>query len=269
MADCTTLERMVWTMNKRILGFGVGLALAFLVCAKFMIKKNTLAPTLTDQVLVVGTSDDYPPYTFSENGKVVGFDIDLAREIARRMRCEMELKVMSFDILLLELQRGTIQVIAAGLTPTPERALKVFFSSPYIKGDPLLAVTRATDPVISTLADMQGKTVVVNEGYTADFYMSAQPGLVLEKRETVAEALLALERDKADVYVVAQSAFQPFLKTKGQSMFKSHPLADVSEKYALAISKKYPELFEKIESALVELLEDGTVEDLKKKWGLV
>ena len=260
---------MALSMKKRILVISVVLVALFLVAAKFMIKKNTLAPSLTENVLIVGTSDDYPPYTFSQNGQVVGFDIDLVHEIARRMRCEMELKVMSFDILLLELQRGSIQVIAAGLTPTQERALKVSFSSPYITADPLLAVTRATDSVVPDLAAMQGKTVVVNEGYTADFYMSAQSGLILEKRETVAEALLALERHKADVYVVAKSAFQPFLKTKGSDKFKAEPLADVTEKYALALSKKYPELFEKIESALTELLEDGTIDDLKKKWGLV
>jgi len=256
-------------MKKRVLVVSVVMVAMFLIVAKFMIKKNTLAPTLTENVLVVGTSDDYPPYTFSHNGQVVGFDIDLVHEIAHRMRCEMELKVMSFDILLLELQRGSLQVIAAGLTPTQERALKVSFSSPYITADPLLAVTRVADPVVSKIADMQSKKVVVNEGYTADFYMSAQPGLILEKRETVAECLLALERHKADVYVVAQSAFQPFLKTKGCDKFKFQPLADVTEKYALAISKKYPELFEKIESALTELLEDGTIDDLKRKWGLV
>ncbi len=256
-------------MKKRVLVISVVMVALFLVGARFLIKKNTLALQLAENVLVVGTSDDYPPYTFSQNGQVVGFDIDLVHEIARRMTCQVELKVMSFDILLLELQRGSIQVIAAGLTPTKERALRVSFSSPYITADPLLAVTRAIDPAVSNLAAMQGKTVVVNEGYTADFYMSAQPGIVLEKRETVAEALLALERYKADVYVVAQSAFQPFLKTKGCDKCKSHPLADVTEKYALAISKKYPELYEKIESALTEVLEDGTIDDLKRKWGLV
>ncbi len=254
---------------KRVLVACFVMGMLFLVSARYLIKKNTLAPQLAKNVLVVGTSDDYPPYTFSQNGKVVGFDIDLVNEIARRMTCQLELKVMSFDILLLELQRGTIQVIAAGLTPTQERALRVSFSSPYITADPLLAVTRATDPVVCDLAAMQGKIVVVNEGYTADFYMSAQSGIVLEKRETVAEALLALERYKADVYVVAQSAYQPFLKTKGHDQFKSHPLADITEKYALAVSKKYPELFEKIEATLAELHEDGTLDDLKRKWGLV
>lgn len=256
-------------MKKRVLAISAVMVALFLVAARYMIKKNTLAPSLTENVLVVGTSDDYPPYTFSQDGQVVGFDIDLVREIARRMACQMELKVMSFDILLLELQRGSIQVIAAGLTPTQERSQKVSFSSPYIMGDPLLAVTRAVEPGVFDLAAMQGKTVVVNEGYTADFYMSAQAGIILEKRETVAEALLALERFKADVYVVAQSAFQPFLKTKGCDKFKALPLADITEKYALAISKKYPELFEKIESALTEIVEDGTIDDLKKKWGLV
>ncbi len=256
-------------MKKRVFIVGVLIGSMFLVVARFMIKKNTLAPSLTENVLVVGTSDDYPPYTFSQNGQVVGFDIDLVREIARRMACQIELKTMSFDVLLLELQRGTLQVVAAGTTPTQERAMKVFFSSPYIMGDPLLAVTRASDLAVPNLAAMQGKKVVVNGGYTADFYMSAQPGVFLEKLETVAECLLALERHKADVYVVAQSAFQPFLKLRGHDQFKSQLLADVTEKYALAISKKYPELFEKIESALTEILEDGTIDDLKKKWGLV
>ena len=260
---------MVLSMKKRVLVVSVVMVALFLVAARYMIKKNSLAPTFTENVLVVGTSDDYPPYTFSQNGQVVGFDIDLVSEIARRMACRMELKVMSFDILLLELQRGSIQVIAAGITPTQERALRVSFSSPYITADPLLAVTRAVDQKVCDLATMQGKTIVVNEGYTADFYMSAQPGLILKKRETVAEALLALERYKADVYVVAQSAFQPFLKIKGHDKFIAQPLSDVTEKYALAISKKYPELYEKIESALTEIVEDGTIDDLKKKWGLV
>ena len=256
-------------MKKRVIIVGVVMVALFVVCARYMIKKNSLAPQTVENVLMVGTSDDYPPYTFSQNGQVVGFDIDLIREIARRMACQVELKTMAFDVLLLELQRGTLQVVAAGTTPTQERALKVFFSSPYITGDPLLAVTRASDPAVPDLVAMHGKKVVVNGGYTADFYLSAQPGIVLEKLETVAECLLALERHKADVYVVAQSAFQPFLKLKGHDQFKSQPLADVTEKYALAISKKYPELFEKIESALTEVLEDGTIDDLKKKWGLL
>ena len=174
-------------MKKRVLIICLVITALFLIAAKVMIQKNTLSPSLTENVLVVGTSDDYPPYTFSQNGEVVGFDIDLVREIANRMRCKIEIKVMSFDVLLFELQRGSIQVIAAGLTPTKERALKVFFSSPYIIVDSL----------------------------------------------------------------------------------KPQSLADVTEKYALAISKKYPELFEKIESALTELLEDGTIDDLKRKWGLV
>lgn len=259
---------MVLSMEKRVLVFGVLILTVFLVGARFLIKKNTLTPESVENVLVVGTSDDYPPYAFSEQGQVVGFDIDLVHEIARRMTCELQLKVMAFDILLLELQRGTIQVIAAGLTPTPERALRVFFSSPYITADPLLAVVRKDEPAVTDVAGMSNRRVVVNEGYTADFYMSAQKGLMLEKRETVAECLLALERHKADIYVVAQSAFQPFLKTKGSEKFKTYPLADVTEKYALAISKKYPELLKKIEATLVELHEDGTIEDLKRKWGL-
>ncbi len=254
-------------MKKRIVGVGILMLGAFLVGSRFLSKKDERAVHSADNFLIVGTSDDYPPYTFCQDGKTVGFDIDLVNEVAQRLGRFLVLKTMSFDILLLELQRGTIQVIAAGLTPTAERAQKVFFTSPYIAADPLLAVTRIGESVIKNLADMDKKRVVVNEGYTADFYLSAQSGLLLEKRETVAECLLALDRHKADVYVVAQSAYQPFLKLKGER-FAVHPLADVTEKYALAVSKKYPLLFSKLEAVVQELQEDGTIENLKRKWGL-
>lgn len=254
-------------MKKSGIGVGILMAGAFLVGVWFLTKKDKEELHLADNFLVVGTSDDYPPYTFCKDGKTVGFDIDLINQIAQRMGRFLILKTMAFDILLLELQRGTMQVIAAGLTPTLGRAQKVFFTSPYIAADPLLAVTRSGEQAVHNLADMQGKTIVVNEGYTADFYLSSQSGLRLEKRETVAECLLALERHKVDVYVVAQSAYQPFLNLKGQR-FVTEPLADVTEKYALAVSKKYPELFETIEATLQELHEDGTIGDLKRKWGL-
>lgn len=234
-----------------------------------VIKRNTSIPVLPTKTLIVGTSDDYPPYSFNKDGQIIGFDIDLVRIVANRLGMTMELKNMSFDILLLELQKGRIHVLAAGLTPTKERALRVAFTTPYLQGDPLLTVTRIDGPSITSIPEMARQRIIVNEGYTADFYISSHKDLTVERVETVAQAILALRNHKADVFVVAQNAIQPFLKTKFHTEFKTEILNDITETYALAISKKYPELLPKIEKTLEDLLHDGTLETLKQKWELL
>ncbi len=242
----------------------------FGVCATgvYWITKKSSPPVLPDDILLVGTSDDYPPYTFNKNGEIVGFDIDLAREIAKRLGKTMRLKNMSFDILLLELQRGRLHVIAAGLSPTQERAVRVFFTTPHLQADPFLAVTRIDGPSITCVAELAKQHIVVNEGYTADFYLSARKDMTLDRVETVAQAILALSNHKADVFVVSKSAIQPFLKTRFQENFKTDTLQDLTENYALAVSKQYPELYKKIETVLEEIKEDGTLETLKRTWEL-
>ncbi len=226
--------------------------------------KNSLTPSDFSKTLIVGTCDDYPPYSFNDNGKIVGFDIDVIHEVSRRMSVPLELKNMSFDILLLELQRGTVHVVAAGLTATPNRAEKVLFTKPYLEADPLLAVVVSGNNALP----LEGKRIIVNEGYTADQYLSGKPNLTLARVESVPEALLALSQNKADVFVIAQSAFQPVLKNKKNTDFSYTVLEGIEENCALAVSKKYAEIHTKIEDALQELSEDGTIEDLKKKWGL-
>ena len=75
--------------------------------------------------LVVGTSADYPPYEFHKeiDGKdtIVGFDIDIAKEIAKDMGVEVEIKDMDFDGLLVASQAGKVDLVIAGMNPTPER----------------------------------------------------------------------------------------------------------------------------------------------------
>ena len=68
--------------------------------------------------LIVGTCDDYPPYTFQKDGSLIGLDIDLATLIANHLNKKIEFKNISFNLLLLELARGTIHVVAAGISPT-------------------------------------------------------------------------------------------------------------------------------------------------------
>lgn len=105
-------------------------------------------PTPNRDSLIIGTNAEFPPFSFIDNDNIVGFDIDVITEIAKRLNKKISFANMSFEALIPELQIGTIAVIAAGMTPTKQRAEKVFFTTPHFSGDPLLAITKkGTQPI--------------------------------------------------------------------------------------------------------------------------
>lgn len=219
-------------------------------------------------VLIVGTNAEFPPFTFiNENNEIVGFDIDIAKEVVHRMGKTMEIKDRSFDMLIPEAQNGSVHILAAGMTATPERAQQIIFTHPYLTGEPLVVITLAQNP-ISTIEDLQGKEVIVNEGYTADTYISSLPGIEVKRLPSPAEAMLDLQTGKSFAYVSALNAIKPFLEKMGKDQFSLFTIKGTQENTAMGISKKYPELLVSIQQALDTMAEDGTIEQLKKKWNL-
>ena len=165
------------------------------------------------------------------------------------------------------LQLGKIQVIAAGLTATPQRARNVLFTNPYLEGDPLIIISRNTFP-IETVGDLNGKEVIVNEGYTADLYMSQISGPILKRLKTVAEAFLALTSGRAIAFVTAKNAAQPFFDKQGAEGYHIAVIPGTDENSSLAVSQKYPELLAEIQSVLDHMKKDGFISNLRTKWGL-
>lgn len=86
-------------------------------------------------VYKVGLSPDFPPFEYIENGEIVGFEIDLVREIAKELDIKVEPVTMSFDGLIAALKVGKIDIIASGMSYTPKRAENVEFSIPIIESE--------------------------------------------------------------------------------------------------------------------------------------
>ena len=224
-------------------------------------------PTL-DDTIIVGTNSDYPPYSYKEHDEIIGLDIDIAKEVIRRLDKKMEIEDMAFDVLITEIQMGKIHMIAAGMTETPERARQVFFTKPHLKNDPLIIISRADDKKFNSTDDLKGETVVVNQGYTADEYISSLPEITVYRSITPAEAFLALTSKRARAFIAARSSVQPFFKKHGTQDFHTTVIDGPVESYALAVSKKYPDLFKKVQDILDEMEQDGILATIKKKWGL-
>jgi ABC-type amino acid transport/signal transduction systems, periplasmic component/domain len=126
-------------------------------------------PTLTAikkrGYMVLGVSADYPPYEFHKtiNGqdKIVGFDISLARQVAKDIGVELRIKEMGFDSLLGSLKTGKVDMIVSAMTPTPEREKEVAFSKSYLTVAQKVVVRKGEENKYRSVMDFKGQKVGV------------------------------------------------------------------------------------------------------------
>ena len=105
---------------------------------------------------------------------ITGFDIDLIEEVAKRLNKTMQLQDMPFDGLISCLAIRKHSSNCCWHHPTPERAERIIFTKPYLTGiNYLLSAERMLHS--KNLNQLKGKKVAVNEGFTADYYMSKIP----------------------------------------------------------------------------------------------
>ena len=149
-------------------------ALAFMITlfVRSAILKHGAVAAKTEAVFLVGTNAEYPPYTFIEDNTIKGFDIDLVREVAKRLDRPIKFVDMPFDSIIPAALLGRVHLLAAGMTYTAERAKKVHFSRPYLTDDCLQIVSRKENGFVD-LNSLSGKKIIVNEGYTADLYVTS------------------------------------------------------------------------------------------------
>ncbi len=109
---------------------------------------------------MVGTSADWPPYEYVEDGKMVG--IDIARKIAERLGVGLEVRDMKFSALIEAVKRGDVDIVIADMAIMPEREKRVLFSIPYQVDSSVVIARRGAN--IRSIDDLRGKTVGVQVG---------------------------------------------------------------------------------------------------------
>jgi len=204
----------------------IALALAGGSLLVFTLYREKANPSCKEtNVIIVGTNTEFPPFSFIDDNRIVGFDIDIMQEVAKRMGKTVEWRDMPFDALIPEIQLGNIHMIATGMTPTPERARRMLFTKPYTTENPLVIVSLAQNH-ITGITDLVGKEVIVNDGFFADEYMQTIPGILLIRLPTTAEAFLALDSNRAYAYVLAKHSAQPLLTKYGVNCYNTRHRRD-------------------------------------------
>lgn len=222
--------------------------------------------------LVMGLDDTFAPMGFRDDkGEIVGFDIDLAKEAAKRIGVNIDFQPIDWSMKETELNAGNIDFIWNGYTVTNERREKVAFSKPYLENSQII-VTMANSPV-KTKADLAGKVVCIQAESSAidavnkepDFVKALKDGTLVEY-STNNEAFNDLESGRSDALVVDEVLARYYMKQKGQDKYKVLDEDFGDEEYAVGLRKDDTELLKKLDAALDGMKTDGTYDEIYSKW---
>lgn len=214
--------------------------------------------------LVLGTSADYPPYEFhkSINGKdeIVGFDIEIAKAIAKDLGVELEIKDMKFDGLLAALVVDDIDIIVAGMVPKEERKKSVDFSIQYYQADQNVLVRAEDVGKISSIEALKGLKVGAQKS-------TVQEDLAKEKTEAaevkslskITDLVLELQNGKIDAVVLVGPVANAYAKQNPKLAVSGISLGS-EEGVAVAVNKGTADLLEAINKSLDTMLKAGTID---------
>lgn len=215
----------------------------------------------SEDVLVVGTNAAFPPFEYvggQSGDEIKGFDIELAKQIAKDAGKTLKVENMKFDSLIVALNSGKIDFIASGMTITPERQASVNFSEPYYEATQVLLVNKDND-TIHTLDDIKDKHFAVQLGSTADI-MSKKYTQNVTAFNTGFEAIMELKNGKVDLVLFdSEPAANYLAKNPDLKLIK---LDFPAEFYGFAVSKQQPELLNSINHTLKNLKASGQYQAL-------
>ena len=242
----------------------IGLALfAGMICLMLgdILQRDGVIGSKTD-VLVMGTNAGFKPFEYIDNNEIVGFDVDLAREIAKSMGKELKIEDMSFDGLLPALDSGQIDMVAAGMTVTPERAKNALFSEPYYSASQRIIVKKGSP--IRNKHQLSGRKIGVQLGTTGDTLASKISGASVTQFQTAPSVLQELSAGKIEAVILDDAPAKRY--GAGFSNLEILPGALSDESYAIAIKKDNKDLLEKVNKEIAKMKQDGRYDKIIRKY---
>jgi polar amino acid transport system substrate-binding protein len=216
--------------------------------------------------LVIGLDDSFPPMGFKQDdGKLVGFDIDAAEELGKRLGIKIVWQPTAWDGVILSLDSKKFDCIWNGMTITKERAEKVLFTNPYIM-DGQIAVVKA-DSKAKGFDDMAGKVVGVQKGSSAVEAVKKLPKAPAEVKEYDAnpKAFLDLDSGRLAAVVIDNVSGRYFVATN-PGKYKVLPGFITKEPFGIAFRKADADLKNMVQKTIDQMVADGTMGKISKKW---
>lgn len=259
-------------MNKRSVLLALSLSALLVACGKqeSAPAASAAAPApVAMSKIVVGLDDNFPPMGFrDEKNELVGFDIDMAREAAKRMGMEVDFKPIDWSAKEAELSAKRVDALWNGLTITEERKKNIAFTAPYMENHQIVVVDAASP--IKAKADLAGKVVGAQDGSSAVDAVKKDDAVFKSFKEfkTFGDnvtALMDLSTGRLDAVVVDEVVGRYYVAKKPQD----YAVLDENfgtEEYGVGVRQGDTDLLAKLNQALAGMKQDGMAARIATQW---
>jgi polar amino acid transport system substrate-binding protein len=233
-------------------------------------QKSTLNEIIKRGELRVGLEPGYLPFEMKDKkGNVIGFDVDLAREMAKAMGVKLKLVPTSWDGLIPGLVTEKFDIIISGMTISQERNLRVNFVEPYIVVGQSLLVKKGLEKGVKSYKDLDKPelTLVTKFGVSAEYAAKRLfKNAKLKTYDTEAEAVQEVLNGKADMFIFDLPFNVAFMAQKGQGYLVHLDTSLTYEPLGWAIKKGDPDFLNWLNHFLAQIKHDGTYDELYERW---
>lgn len=228
---------------------------------------DTLSTIKQRGALICGVKDSLPPFGFVDpkTRQLVGYDVDFCRAIAEHLGVRLELKPVSSAARIAQLKEGNVDLVAATMTKTEERAKEIDFSHTYFATGQKFLVKRGG---VRTLADMAGKKIGTAKGSTSEQNARrAVPNATVLSFDDYPQAFLALNQGKV-VAVTTDEAILAGIRAKAPKpdAYEILDLQISEERYGIGLRKGDKALRNKVNEILLTLERNGAARRIFDRW---
>jgi polar amino acid transport system substrate-binding protein len=212
--------------------------------------------------ITIGTSPDYPPFeSIDDDGNIIGFDIDLAKEIAKELGVEAKFVSMGFDSIITAVKNGQVDIGMSSFSVNEERKMSIDFSKPYISTAQVILVKK--DSAITKAEDLEKAVIAVQMGTTGAEAAKELKDVEIKTVEDSNVATMMLDNGSVRA-VVIDIAIAKELASRHSFRVLETPLNQ--EETAIVIQKGNDDLKENIDKAIDKIMSDGRYDQIRTKW---
>ena len=222
--------------------------------------------------IIIGLDDEYAPMGFkNEQNEIIGFDVDLAKEAAKRLGSEVEFKAIDWNSKEAELKSGRIDIIWNGLDITPERQQNMLFSDPYMDNRQIIFVKNGNDQGIMVETDLADKSVGTQAGSTAEAYIDKDEAFKNSFKEfktygDYVSAFMDLENGRIDALICDEIVGRYAMSKQGDKFQALDVTVGPVSEFGIAFRKEDTALRDKVQGVFDEMVKDGTAGKISQEW---
>lgn len=230
-------------------------------------KSSYQADLKQSKQLTIGLEGTYAPYSYRKDGKLTGFEVDLGKAVAKKMKLKANFVPTKWDSLIAGLGSGKYDVVLNNIAETPERKKSYIFSTPYIYSRYAL-ISKAGDKSIQKLSDVKGKKLAEGTG-TNNEAQAKKLGAKTVPSGDFTTTLALIRQGRVQGTINAREAWFAYAKTNSTKGLAYHKVSDSQAepvKISAMFNQKDTKLKAKFNQVLQQLRKDGTLTKLSQKY---